>query len=398
MPETSIQQGDRYEEHVALYIKQVYEGRPGVSVYCKKKYPQRIQGGRDLEIDISIEEKIFTDRASAYDKLTIIECKDHKHPVKREVIDHLILRKEDVRANDAICFSTNVFQQGAIDKAKDAGIKLGVLKQDNPNPVWFTRKNSRTKSSIRIGNIFKRLGVSIVSSLRDFQDSPIYIGTDVLYLLDELHSIELSSSVPYISPKEIENVALQTLEKYRDNKPINIDLLKSIIKSLGYNILIDSSLERQQILGVCNFREKQVHMSPSIYGARQAFTLAHELGHILLHWKLFEENRIHEAEESELNYEVGSCNTIFKSQYLEVQANKFAAYLLMPQSLIMKLWREFKMEQSIWKPTLYLDSQRVNQDLFRKFVLNVNAVTTVSSEALKYRLLELGILNTQNII
>lgn len=139
-------------------------------------------------------------------------------------------------------------------------------------------------------------------------------------------------------------------------------------------------------------------MSPSIYGARQAFTLAHELGHILLHWKLFEENRIHEAEESELNYEVGSCNTIFKSQYLEVQANKFAAYLLMPQSLIMKLWREFKMEQSIWKPTLYLDSQRVNQDLFRKFVLNVNAVTTVSSEALKYRLLELGILNTQNII
>lgn len=72
MPETSIQQGDRYEEHVALYIKQVYEGRPGVSVYCKKKYPQRIQGGRDLEIDISIEEKIFTDRASAYDKLTII--------------------------------------------------------------------------------------------------------------------------------------------------------------------------------------------------------------------------------------------------------------------------------------------------------------------------------------
>ena len=56
------------------------------------------------------------------------------------------------------------------------------------------------------------------------------------------------------------------------------------------------------------------------------------------------------------------------------------------------------MEQSIWKPTLYLDSERVNQDLFRKFVLNVNAVTTVSSEALKYRLLELGILNTQNII
>ena len=64
MPETSIQQGDRYEEHVALYIKQVYEGRPGVSVYCKKKYLQRIQVGRDMEIDKSIEEKILTYRSS----------------------------------------------------------------------------------------------------------------------------------------------------------------------------------------------------------------------------------------------------------------------------------------------------------------------------------------------
>lgn len=82
--ETTVQRGDRYEAWVALYIQQTYNGNSRVKVYRKKKYPQRISDSKPLEIDVSIEEKVFVDRDAEYDKLTIVECKDHNSPIKKK--------------------------------------------------------------------------------------------------------------------------------------------------------------------------------------------------------------------------------------------------------------------------------------------------------------------------
>lgn len=79
-------------------------------------------------------------------------------------------------------------------------------------------------------------------------------------------------------------------------------------------------------------------------------------------------------------------------QLLEEQANRFAAYLLMPRYLLVKTWEEFKREQRIQKDVLYLDHQKVNKELYQSLLRRVNAVTIVSAEALKNRLKELGIL------
>lgn len=56
MGQSTIQQGDRYEQFVASYIENMYAGKSQIAIYRKKKYPQRISSN-PLEIDISIEEK-----------------------------------------------------------------------------------------------------------------------------------------------------------------------------------------------------------------------------------------------------------------------------------------------------------------------------------------------------
>ena len=54
----------------------------------------------------------------------------------------------------------------------------------------------------------------------------------------------------------------------------------------------------------------------------------------------------------------------------------------------------FKQEQRIGKAYLYIDSQLVNQELYKAFVRKANTVTVVSAEALRYRLKELNILKS----
>lgn len=394
MSETTIQQGDKYEKLVASYLRGIYKQRSGVIIHCKKKYPQRIQGGNPLEIDISIEEKIYTERPEPYDRLTIIECKDHKNPVKRDVIDHLIVRKVDVRANDAICFSTSGFQKGAIDKAKDAGIKLVVLGTNSLNAKWLTRRNNNLNLSTSIGELLKKLGLT-KSTYNSVLTRDVYEGTDIIHLLDSLHPL-FFSSVPYISQDKIELLALKTLDMGGYNGYINPDFLFTIINQLEYQIEASPNMIESDILALCDFQNRVVRLAQVSSLPRLAFTLAHEIGHILLHQKLFHKNGFEGIEETDSNLSLHDNNVAFKSQYLEVQANKFAAYLLMPRMLLMNVWKEFKQEERIYKNTLYLDSQRVNRELYQDFVRRVNTVTTVSAEALRYRLKDLGILTMKD--
>lgn len=390
-PKTTIQKGDQYEEEVASYIRQIYSNNDRVTIHCKKKYPQRNPDYAHLEIDISVEEKVYDDRNSEYDKLTIIECKDHKSRIGYEVINHLKERKEDLRANDAICFSTHGFQRGAIDKARDAGIKLVVLKKGDVTATWLNRKSRPMISSAHFGNILRRLGIPPHIHIKESPEV-IYGNIDFLALLDRLHPIDGISSVPYLLPEDIEKKALSVLpENYMDRR-IDTNLISSLIEQHGYRVIKDPTLNDSELLGTCHFQNKEVRVSPQENDGRLAFTLAHELGHILLHSDLFRDNQIHVVDDPQENHSISNANVFIQSQRLEVQANMFAAFLLMPSDLMWCLWAAFKQEQRIWKHNLYLDSQPINQDLFSAITRKANTATTVSKEALRYRLEGLNIL------
>ena len=159
--------------------------------------------------------------------------------MKREVIDHLIGRKNDVRANEAICFSTSGFQKGAIDKAKDAGIKLVVLGFEDQEGNWLTRKNNNRSSSLRIDELLKEF--EFFNPKHYFnRRQDVYEGMDIVYLLDSIHSLDLSSA-PSISPRLLEYVLIKTLKMGGFDGVVNIDLLLYVIVQLGYRTELDCS-------------------------------------------------------------------------------------------------------------------------------------------------------------
>ena len=129
-----------------------------------------------------------------------------------------------------------------------------------------------------------------------------------------------------ISPK---NAARQVLASYpRHISNLSVDI-KAIIKAHG--IEIDSVVLPDSISGLIHIDEKdnaRIVINAEHHRNRQRFTMAHELGHYVLH----RNKGIHIDKKS------FSRNALSQSglDLIEVQANQFAAELLMPRELIEK--------------------------------------------------------------
>jgi len=77
--------------------------------------------GADGTYEIDITARF---RALGADFLVLIECKHHRHPVKRDVVMVLYDRIRALGAHKGMIFSTAGFQSGAIKYAKAHGIAL----------------------------------------------------------------------------------------------------------------------------------------------------------------------------------------------------------------------------------------------------------------------------------
>ena len=105
----------------------------------------------------------------------------------------------------------------------------------------------------------------------------------------------------------------QLISKYKTNNP------QEIAQELGIIILFEPLGE---INGYYNtaFRQKFIHINNTLVEAKQKFTIAHELGHALLHPKA--------------NTPFLRDNTLFSINKLEIEANKFAVDLLITDEAI----------------------------------------------------------------
>lgn len=118
------------------------------------------------------------------------------------------------------------------------------------------------------------------------------------------------------------------------------------------------------VLGAIYFNEKKIVIDsslvpedfPSMRG-RYRFTLAHELGHWRLHRQLY----LRRANEQMLFPTVSSRpDHVLRSRQSdpkEVQANRFAACLLMPREIVKRAWHEWHGSMN----AIYLSDLRTNQ-------------------------------------
>jgi restriction system protein len=64
--------------------------------------------------------------------VVLVECKHHKNPIKRELVQILADKVTSTRAQKGMLFSTAPFQRGALDFAKERGIALIHFTEGGP--------------------------------------------------------------------------------------------------------------------------------------------------------------------------------------------------------------------------------------------------------------------------
>ena len=200
---------------------------------------------------------------------------------------------------------------------------------------------------------------------------------------------------PYISNEEIEELAEEVLGELPRwaQKPVNLDLLMSPYKlewQWGY-------LPSGQ-LGIFSFKEGLITLSDTLRGEknRKRFTLAHEIGHFLLHSDLFERNLLSSFGETDNTLANRIPVSGDELGWLEHHANHFAACLLMPRERVIDqlkfLWDDvFNGFYDGWPEPLVWD--KYDDDVMRKNLRLLHRLSEefeVSVEAMKWRLKSLG--------
>ncbi|HEV7893625.1 MAG TPA: ImmA/IrrE family metallo-endopeptidase [Pyrinomonadaceae bacterium] len=157
------------------------------------------------------------------------------------------------------------------------------------------------------------------------------------------------------------------LDRFGPKIPVDID---AIVKAHGIEVFTDNEMATS-VSGVLIIKGKQVGamVNMSHPEVRIRFTLAHELGHYLLHRR-------------KKNLFVDEFAVMYRSSMpggidpLEVEANIFAAELLMPEGAVRA---DFKADPPIAK------SDDAIRKLARRYM--------VSPAAMKYRLRQLGLIS-----
>ena len=101
-----------------------------------------------------------------------------------------------------------------------------------------------------------------------------------------------------------------------------------IAEDNGVNVVFaDFGKNSESVSGLCDFPNARIYVNEDDIPERQAFTMAHELGHWLLHRDVF-------LKQPELYPVLPRFSSPDQSNILEKEANKFAATLLVPARLL----------------------------------------------------------------
>jgi Zn-dependent peptidase ImmA (M78 family) len=194
------------------------------------------------------------------------------------------------------------------------------------------------------------------------------------------------SIFPELSDKEIELKAADLLWEYYDASgreeqfPVPIEVIAE--QHLGYDIdiLDDGLFSDPDYLGGIIFDQNviQVNATVEVHEGRYNFTLAHEIGHHILHRDLYLATR--DGEPCDI-----MCRETGEKPLIEVQADRFAAALLMPAHAVASTVQEY--------PFRRVTSVRGLRAMAAK-VIQRGGFGNVSNSAMANRLINLGYVST----
>jgi len=432
---SSVSRGTELELRVfSLLQGQIQANRFFAKPECCRIFHRKPYYSRDrrseIIFDLAIEISIPGIRIPSM--ICLIECKDYEHAVPVNDVEEFFAKVQQVAAanSKAILVSTNAFQRGAIEFARAKGIGLlrvfpsaefkwilhrsasslpmpRSLSQDAD--VWLGLTEEHYKS-VRF-DCFCTVREFFTYSLPDFLSEVIVEALDPISLeaiTAERRDIE---AVPFLSPDEIEERcrAMHLTIRYSGGV-VPLDCVCELQqRNAGFTIKIGAAPSREEydrgILGRISFNPPSIVIFRDRNDTRrQRFTLAHELGHLVLGHGAYLEGESVDARDIE-DADPAGCDVQGPERgewladddirRLEWQANCFAACLLLPREQFLASAFEHALHLNLRDRgygLIYLDNQPVNTRNYRLLTDALMQAYDVSRTAVTIRLKGLGLL------
>ena len=421
---TSIKKGDDLEAKIFdLFASEIsndrfYLRKECCKIFRKKGYYSKDRA-KNIIFDVSIES--FLPDQESPSLLVLIECKNYNHPVPVDDVEEFYSKVQQISGANVkgIIASTNSFQEGTLNFSSSKGV--GLLRYyGNQNFKWVL---TRSPSSLLLLNhadtwidayrgitnqgfhseyfdCYCYLNGNYTNSLKQFISQLLKFG-DADNVVEHLENSQnqVINFVSYLAEDVIEDLStnvLATIGYLRGEVPVE-DVCKWLTLENGLTVesTYSSGGVNTGILGKITFKPlkislyKQNHVNISQW----KFTLAHELGHLLLGHGQYMDSEY--CRDSDFEFESQPDITVKDIVRLEWQANFFASCLLLPKIQFATDFLRFRQELGIkdrGHGLLYLDKQGCNVYDFFKVTDRLIDKYNVSRSVTKIRLKRLGLL------
>ncbi len=382
----TTQKGDAFEKRVfniinSLIAKHTFPTNcTYTKVFAKKKY-QAIEG-MDIIFDIAVETSMpDSDTPST---IFLIECKDYTSSISVDRIRNFHSQIQSVGAHKGFFFTSAPLQSGALQMAQKHNIGV-VLVQPDDSLEWKVRRTYTNSSDILRHEAEKYICGQETSCVFPFVakcDDIIY--TNIYDFISQELDQQLTEDInlSYLTNDDINECIYK--ETGRDSQWHGVTTtlqMEDMLAQRGYEIV--SSRLPKGILGEIDIENKKVGISTDLRydSPRWRFTIAHEIGHILLHESILKNIKYCELK----NAIDEECNTLAISdknlRRMEIQANTFAVQLLLPDHAL-------QYEYALWYakhkfarfPIIRIDSQSCNRELPRQVFSYLASTFNVSIE------------------
>jgi Zn-dependent peptidase ImmA (M78 family) len=261
----------------------------------------------------------------------------------------------------------------------------GLLKRNNNENTNYCYCSYDNSFYNNLSNLLQALGINTIGD-----------GVFIEYFIEQN-----IINIPYIKREEIEKKASEILtivlgDLAKSSMPVDLNKLeKHILKKHGIKVIEKNNLglnrNGERILARLSIVKKTIEIDKQLDVHRRRFTLAHEIGHVLLHIS-YMINPLSETDSSilgQLSFYQGT------NKNAEVQANIFAACLLMPKNIFLNKAIEKALFLG-YKPKgnylIYIDNQPWNANHFKMLRQQLSDIFNVSFQAIEYHLKDYGLL------
>lgn len=220
-----------------------------------------------------------------------------------------------------------------------------------------------------------------------------------------------TSSVPHLSRNDIDLKAEELLEWF-DKKRLQepsltplAEIAQRMAKDFSVRFIFTEPLgttsDGKLILGSCHFPSRTIQIDPSLLsnGPRFNFTLAHEIGHLILHRKLRLDFReldtpIGHIQDGRSHIRVSRHSARTPRDWLEWQADYFASALLIPRATLRQAIVDKQSELGVNRRLgiIYLDNQPLNRHTHKMVLYHLRIIYQASRTVINIRLKHLGLI------